>query len=185
MFETIIAAALAILSSFSTGDPETAAPIVCGEAREDTAVTRIAADEIFRLTSEGYPACEVEWIFQDGLPGSDAYLGLAYDNQNNSVQINTRTTTYTNTGKPLDAYVRHVVRHEFGHQITYVNYPATGGTATDRELAYLFTGDHQTLEGYEVAADAIAAALSDDREAYAAWQIDLAQSMLDNTPTLY
>src|SRR5690606_25999662 len=84
---------------------------VCGEDVEDNEVTRIAADEISRLASEGYPVCEAEWGFTDTLTD---YLGLAYDNNKNFILLNTTADLYTRNDKPLDAKVRHVVRHEFG-----------------------------------------------------------------------
>ena len=186
MFEFIVSVILSALPLISTGSPESPAPVVCGEVREDTEVTRIAADEIFRLTSLGYPACQVTWDFTDTM--DDAYLGLAYDNDRNFVQINTDAATHTQGGTPLDAMVRHVVRHEFGHQVVFVSY--TGRVPeNDPALFRLFTGQEKTAynheNGHELAADMIAAALGDDRAAYDSQRIQIAQDMLDNTPSLY
>lgn len=148
---------------------------VCGQPVEDNEVTRIAADEIFRLDAEGYPVCEANWAFTDTM---EKYLGLAYDNDRNFIMMNSNAEHYTTNDKPLDAMVRHVVRHEFGHQVVFQFYPAND-PATDAELSYLFTGTENTEEpGHEIAADAIAAALGDDAAAYSSHQINTARTML-------
>lgn len=149
--------------------------IICGQAVEEGEVTRIAADEISRLASEGYPVCDANWAFT---PTMEKYLGLAYDNDRNFIMMNSNPEHYTTNNKPLDAMVRHVVRHEFGHQVTFQFYPAND-PATDAELSYLFTGSENTAEpGHEISADAIAAALGDDAAAYDEHQMATARTML-------
>ena len=151
------------------------AVVVCGEAVPDSEVSRIAADEISRLASEGYPVCEANWAFTDTM---EKYLGLAYDNDRNFIMMNSNAEHYTTNDKPLDATVRHVVRHEFGHQVTF-QFFASADPDSGPALAEIFTGDPNTPEGFEVAADAISAALGDDAEAYDPHRIETARTMLE------
>lgn len=149
---------------------------ICGFDYPSSPVVEIAADEIARL-SETYPSvCDVLWTFG----GMTDYLGLAYDNDQNLIIISTVEEYYTQGGADLDAIVRHVVRHEFGHQVTYLTHTATIPENTN-VLAELFATTPDIA--WEVAADAFSVALDDSGSFpcnVTLEQVDTARNLLIN-----
>lgn len=141
----------AVVTPESSPDMSTS---ICGFDYPSSPVVEIAADEISKL-SETYPSvCDMLWSFG----GMNDYLGLAYDNDQDLIIISTVEDLYTQGGSELDAIVRHVVRHEFGHQVTYLTHTATIPENTI-VLADLFSTTPDIA--YEVAADAFSVALDD------------------------
>lgn len=125
---------------------------ICGFEYPSSPVVAIAADEINRLQTSYPSVCSVQWAFT----GMTDYLGLAYDNSQNLILISLVENFYTQGGDELDTVVRHVIRHEFGHQITYETYSAYF-PENAAALATLFETTPDIA--YEVAADAMSVVL--------------------------
>src|SRR5690606_26485918 len=105
------------------------------------------------------------------------YLGLAYDGDEDLIEINPEASLYTQGGSELEPMVRHVVRHEFAHQIIFLSYTLhdeTMGPALDA----FFAATPGT--GHEVAADALAIVL-DPSEAtpMQPWRVERAAEFLE------
>lgn len=166
---------LATVGSTVTATAATApTPSGCGEMMfaETTEVALIIEDEVTKLSEKFPTICDMNWTLT---PMTD-YLGLAYDDDAQKIEMNPEASLYTQGGAELDAMVRHVVRHEFSHQVTYLTY--TLHNEGNGPILDAFFGASPGT-GYEVAADAMAVAIDpSDIAPMQSWRVERGAELL-------
>ena len=181
---TVTLAGVASYVVFAPADMLFDAPRAAQATGPDTRTERVARAEIARVTEAYAPARDVTWEFTP-LAEQEVWA-LATDSSDHLIQIESGRMAYLGGETVDDATIRYVVNHEMGHQVTYRIYGTGDWHALEVMLEETFSGGPATrdVNGWELSADVIGAALSGKHGDFTDSQVAIGQAHLDMVSTL-